>query len=107
MGQVGIPQYRDFFNNVKLAKIKDLINVICLNYSKVASSEAVQNREADEYSIYTKQYVHDINNLKEIILKAQELVNDCNESLFLISSASIQNHVYNFGETEENENGEN
>ena len=107
MGQVGIPQYRDFFNNVKLSKIKDLINVICLNYSKVASSEAVQHREADEYSIYTKQYIHDINKLKEIILKAQELVNDCNESLFLISSASVQNHVYNFGEIEENKNGEN
>ena len=58
-------------------------------------------------TIYTKQYIHDINNLKEIILKAQELVNDCNESLFLISSASVQNHVYNFGEIEENKNGEN
>ena len=101
------PYQGTVFNNVKLAKIKDLINVICLNYSKVASSEAIQHREADEYSIYTKQYIHDINNLKEIILKAQELVNDCNESLFLISSASVQNHVYNFGEIEENKNGEN
>ena len=96
MSKVGIPEYQDLFNSKKLLKIKDLINIICLAYSKVASSEAVQNREDDDYNIYSKQYIHDLNNLKEIILTAQDLINDCNESLYLISSASIQNHVYNF-----------
>lgn len=92
--QVGIPNYKDLINSAELASLKEKINLIALNYAKMASNEAIENRENESFDVYTAQYTQDLIYLKNICSAAQELVNKCNDTLFDISCKAIGHHVY-------------
>jgi len=93
--QVGIPKYKDLLNNIEIVKLKELIDTICIDYSKLVSKEAVDNRESDKYETYIKQFSVDIIHLKDMVDGAQKLVNKINEDLFMISTRSVNNRLYN------------
>ena len=93
--QVGIPKYKDLLNNTEIAKLKDLIDTICIDYSKLVSKEAVENRESDKCEEYSKQFSIDIIHLQDMVDGAQKLVNQINNDLFIISTRSISNRLYN------------
>lgn len=101
--QVGIPQYRDLVNSTKLAPLKDSINVIALNYSKLVSKEAIDRREAESFEQYTEQYDHDMMYLYNICRAAQDLVNKCNDTLYTINKEAMLHHIYFYGDYENNE----
>jgi len=103
--QVGIPNYKDLVNIQKLTELKNAVNTICLNFSKFASAEAIANRESELFENYTNQYNNDMIYLRNICDKAQTLVNECNEALYLISTSAVLHHIYNYN-TYSNENKE-
>jgi len=91
--QIGIPNYKDEINSKKLNEIKEYLNALCIDYSKLSSSEAINNRESDKYDEYVYQYEHDIVVLKDIISLIQKLQNSVNDSLFTISTRSVYSHL--------------
>lgn len=94
MSQIGIPKYRDLLNKIELNKLKDLLNIICIDYANLTSNESVENRESDSYETYTKQYSVDMIKLKDMGLRSQELINEINNILFIISTRSIPAKIY-------------
>lgn len=96
--QVGVGNYKDLINNLKLANIKDQVNNLCLNYSKLASSDAVNNRENEGYEIYSSQYSLDLMYLREMCIAAQKIINECNDTMFLINNEAISHHLHSFGQ---------
>lgn len=92
--QVGIPQYKDLINSSKILPIKDCLNIIALNYSKLTSKEAIDRRESECFEDYTDQYDHDIMYLCNICKSAQDLVNKCNETLYTINKDAMLHHIY-------------
>lgn len=99
--QVGIPNYKDLINKAKLQAIYEKINNICLNYAKLASDDAINNREAEGYETYSNQYSLDLGYLKQICYQAQELVNACNDTMFLINDGAVIHHLRTFGDSEQ------
>lgn len=108
MSQLGIPHYRDLLNKYKLHKLKDEVNMLALSCARLCASDAVENRENEEFPVYMKQYNMDMTNLREIVKNAQRVVNECNEIQYLIVNEAVSHHIYNFGdeEIEEPENPE-
>lgn len=91
--QVGIPYYKDIVNTTKINEFKEVINKICLIYTKLGSKDACENRESQEYDRYTTQYSVDMMNLKTLCKYAQELVEQCNDTMFLIADRGISYHT--------------
>ena len=90
--QVGIPQYKDLINTEKIHELKELINKICLIYTKLGNKDALEHRESQDYDVYTSQYSIDMMNLKSLCKYAQELVEQCNDTMFLIADRAIAFH---------------
>ena len=90
--QVGIPHYKDLVNKEKIHEFKELINKICLIYAKLSSKDALDNRDSQEYDKYTSQYSVDMMNLKTMCKYAQDLVEECNDTMFLIADRGIAYH---------------
>lgn len=90
--QVGIPHYKDLVNETKINTLKDIINKICLIYTKLGSKDAFEHRESQDYDVYTSQYTIDMINLKSLCKNAQELVEQCNDTMFLIADRGIAYH---------------
>ena len=91
--ELGVTNYKDLVNSNKLHLLKDKIHYICLNFAKMASQEAVENREADGFETYSEQYGLDLMYLKEICKNAQDLINECNDTMFLISEEAMLNRL--------------
>lgn len=93
MSQIGIPKYKDLLNNVELNKIKDYLNIICIDFANLTSENAVKNREDDRFEIYTNQYSVDMIKLKDMALRTQELQNKLNDILFTISTRLVNERL--------------
>lgn len=90
--QVGIPHYKDLVNETKINELKDIINKICLIYTKLGNKDAFEHRESQDYDVYTTQYSIDMSNLKSLCKYAQNLVEQCNDTMFLIADRGITYH---------------
>jgi len=93
MSQIGIPKYKDLLNNVELNKIKDYLNIICIDFANLTSENAVKNREDDRFEKYTNQYSVDMIKLKDMVLRTQELQNKLNDILFTISTRLVNERL--------------
>ena len=91
--QVGIPQYKDLINREKLENIKKEISNLCMQYGKLASNENVNNRESDDYYVYSKQYTNDLNSLHALCLHTQKLYKELLDTMYIISVRSIDDHM--------------
>lgn len=93
--QVGIADYKDLINK-ELVSIRDKMSTIVLDYKKLISTEAVENRESEEFEKYSKQYTNDISTLTQLREYSQSIADFCNNALFMISKDAIIKHVYNY-----------
>ena len=87
--------YKDLVNK-ELFTLRDNMNTLVLDYKKMTSEEAVNNRESEEYEKYIKQYTEDINILTQMRKFAQDIADYCNKTLFAITKDAISKHVYDF-----------
>lgn len=92
--QVGIPKYNDLLNANYLDSLKDKISKICLFYGKLANKDSIENRESDNFNTYIDQYNKDMTSVKELCGWSQQLLNELNNILYMISTRSVQNHIF-------------
>ena len=90
-----IVDYKDLINK-ELLSLKDAMNIVVLDYKKLISSDAIDNRESEDYVKYSSQYNNDIKTLSQLRQYSQEIADFCNKALFLISKDAIVKHVYNY-----------
>lgn len=95
MSKIGIPQYNDQINETELAELKKMINIICLNFSKIATKESCDNRNSEVFDTYANQYAVDLNSCEDMIIWGQKLINKLNDIMFTLSVRRFGDRLYN------------